>query len=197
MSLPRYPFFILLSAFFLAAFLYWSFPSTARPNQVLVFPEPRPLTAFQMGPSFSEKNLVGHWTFLFFGFTHCSDICPTTLRELKEVTQSLRTQYPELQVVFVSIDPEHDLATTLRHYVRAFDSHFTGLRGSNAETQQLQNQFGILVERNPEVAGEINHSNSLFLINPQGQWTAVFPYGLKAQEIQEHFQTIAESVRHV
>lgn len=197
MSLPRFPLFILLSSILLAALLYWSFPSKTHPNQVFVFREPRTVNSFQMGPAFSEKNFAKHWSFLFFGFTHCSDICPATLRELKEADLLLRARYPELQVVFVSIDPEHDDAAATRHYVSAFDSHFIGLRGTALETQKLQEQFAVLAEHDSLSPENINHSNSLFLINPQGQWVAVFPYGLHAKEIQDNFQTIVDKASHV
>lgn len=196
MSSSRFFLFILLSAILFALFMYWNFPSKTSETQVLVFPQPRNLNAFQVGTSFSEKNLAKHWTFLFFGFTHCSEVCPRTLHELKEVDHALRTRFPELQVVFVSIDPKRDHQAALHHYLASFDSHFIGLQGTEAETKHLQEQFGVVVEEDSQTPANINHSNSLFLINPEGQWIAVFPYGMSAQAIQDHFQTIFEQSNH-
>ncbi len=162
-------------------------------QRILVFSEPRQLTPFQLG-SFSQNQLLHHWTFLFFGFTHCNEVCPLTLTELKRAYALLKGRYPELQVIFVSIDPQRDRGSAVRRYVHSFNQDFIGLSGSSAQTQALQKRFGVVVEQS---SATLNHSSSLFLINPQGQWIALFPFGLSAQEIQAQFHAIAEQSSHV
>lgn len=165
--------------------------------QAIVFSPPRALQAFQLEhASFSQANLLHHWTFLFFGFTHCSEVCPTTLTELKEVYQNLQASQPDLQVIFITLDPERDRKTRLEHYVTAFHKNFVGLGGTTAELQKLEQQFGVIAEHDAPGSSSLNHTSSIFLINPEGQWIAVFPHGLRAKQIQDDFQTILEQSAH-
>jgi len=163
---------------------------------VTVFSQPHELHPFQFNPLlFSQKNLFHHWTFLFFGFTHCSDVCPATLSTLKEVYSNLHAQYPELQVVFVSIDPQEKMAD-LQPYLASFNKDFIGLRGTKEQVENLKQQFGVHAALDTH-SSTLSHTSSIFLINPQGQWLALFPYGLRSKQMQDQFKIIVENYSHV
>ncbi|HSW71013.1 MAG TPA: SCO family protein [Gammaproteobacteria bacterium] len=169
---------------------------TSNTAKVLVFSKPRELRPFQLNQNlFSQKNLSQHWTFLFFGFTHCSTVCPTTLTVLKEVYAHLHSYYPELQIVFVSIDPEREKTIDLQHYLASYNKDFIGLAGTKEQLENLKQQFGVYAE--PSHSFIWNHSSSLFLINPKGQWLALFPEGLHPKQIEEQFKIMEKNYSHV
>lgn len=177
-------------------------PETA----VTVFSEPRELKPFLLGGAsekkqntlFSQANFKNHWTFLFFGFTHCSEVCPATLTELNEAYQNLHALYPELQVVFISIDPEHEHGIELRRYAASFNKNFIGLSGTTEQLTNLKQQFGVIAERDETSSkSTLNHTSAIFLINPKGQWAALFPYGMRSKQIQTNFKTVIEKTPHV
>src|SRR3990167_8320035 len=118
-----------------------------------LFSTPRDIHPFQLithqNLSFSDKNLQGHWTFLFFGFTHCPHICPTTLSKMKQVYASLHTQYPSLQVVLVTVDPKRDTPETLDTYLSQFNPQFIGVTGNPKILNALEKQLGIFAARTP------------------------------------------------
>ncbi len=132
------------------------------------------------GRSFDNADLKGHWSLLFFGYTHCPDICPTTLSTLNQVLQSYqgsaKTDAP--QVVFVSVDPERDSPAKLRQYVEYFNPKFTGVTGHPDALDKLTRALGILHMRLPHSKNDhgylVDHSASILLIDPQGALTALF-----------------------
>lgn len=162
--------------------------------------EPRRLQPFslidqQLHP-FSEANLQGRWTFLFFGYTYCPDICPTTLAILKQVRGLLRQQ-PEdganVQVVFVSVDPERDTPALLRNYLQYFDPELIGVTGPMSEIDQLVAQVGAGYRKEPlQGAGQylISHTASVFLSNPLGQIVASFSPPLYPDKIVDLFREL-------
>lgn len=114
---------------------------------------------------FRGKALV-----VFFGFTHCPDICPTTLAEISAAVRSLGADAERVQVLFVTVDPERDTAEVLSRYVTAFDERFLGLYGDAAETQRVAREFKIYFERRK--AGDsytVDHSAQTYVIDPQGR----------------------------
>ena len=125
------------SGMLLARALFTSQDSTqlALAKATLLTP-PRPLPEFELidqdGSPFTQAQLRGHWSVLFFGFTHCPDVCPTTLGVLAKARQELSDLPDELQphVVLVSVDPKRDTPQQLASYVKFFDSSFTGVTGT-------------------------------------------------------------------
>src|SRR6266581_9554947 len=115
------------------------------PDQVItLFPDPKPLTAFALTDDknrvFDLASLKGKWSFLFFGFTHCPDVCPTTLAVLARARDNIARNTvgaEEIQFVFVSVDPDRDTARELRQYVEYFDTAFLGVTGDDAELANL------------------------------------------------------------
>src|SRR5687768_10880123 len=73
--------------------------------------------------AFNEQQLQNHWTLLFFGYTHCTDVCPRTLTQLNTIYNALISNYPNLQVIFISIDPAHEHARLVKSYAKSFNKH--------------------------------------------------------------------------
>lgn len=149
-------------------------------------PQPRPLAAFSLtdhlGASFGNQRLLGRPHLVFFGFTHCPDICPTTLALLAQITRAERA--PDFGTLFVTVDPARDDQDTLRRYVDAFDGRFTGLRGEDAALEPLLQTLGAArrVANTPDGGYMVDHSATLFYLDAQGRLAAVFtpPFSLPA-----------------
>ncbi|MBV9576224.1 MAG: SCO family protein, partial [Gammaproteobacteria bacterium] len=103
----------------------------------------------------------------------------------------LHAQYPNLQVVLISVDPERDTPTSIAHYTQSFHPDFIGVTGKIVELRKLQSQLGIFAARD-EAAGEqyqIQHTSSILLINPQGKWAGIFKFGMTPQELTQSVET--------
>jgi len=141
-------------------------------------PQPRSLTEFHLqdlgGREFTRDDLRGHPTLLFFGFTHCPDVCPTTLVTLAQLQRL--APLPGCRVVFVSIDPERDSTEALQVYLDAFSKEFIGLRGDRpALAPLLKSLNAIAVRENLPGGGyTMDHSATLYLLNDRAQLVAVF-----------------------
>ncbi len=107
---------------------------------------------------------------LFFGFTHCPDVCPTTLADMAGVMKSLGADADRVQMIFVTVDPERDTPEALAQYVRAFDPHFIALRGDLPATERVAKDFKIYFEKRKE--GDtytVDHSAQSYVFDPQGR----------------------------
>ncbi|RMG58242.1 MAG: SCO family protein [Gammaproteobacteria bacterium] len=146
---------------------------------------PRALPDFRLqdhnGQPFTPERLQGHWNLLFFGYTHCPDVCPTTLAMLRQAMQAYRElggNPDDWQVVFVSVDPQRDTLERLREYVRYFDPAFLGVTGDPEQLQRLALGVGVVYGRveNPKDPDNylVDHSASIIAIDPQGREAAVF-----------------------
>jgi protein SCO1 len=116
------------------------------------------------------EEFRGKAVVLFFGFTHCPDVCPTTLVEAAGAVKQLGADADKVQVLFVTVDPERDTAEVLAKYVTAFDPRFLGLRGDLAATQRVAKEFKIYFEKRK--TGEtysVDHSGQTYVIDPQGR----------------------------
>jgi protein SCO1/2 len=116
------------------------------------------------------EDFRGKAVVLFFGFTHCPDICPTTLAETAAAVKKLGADAERVQVLFVTVDPERDTAEALAKYVTAFDPRFLGLRGDAQATQRAAKEFKVFYEKRK--SGEsysMDHSGQSYVIDPQGR----------------------------
>lgn len=153
------------------------------PDTGILFPAPREIKPFELKTfhqqTFNQKNFYRHWTLLFFGFTHCSSICPTTLDMMNRAYTKLLPHYPQLQVVLISLDPERDTLESLASYTHSYNPQFIGATGNLQELRKLQSQFGVYSARDPSNNNyQLQHTASIMLINPQGKWAGLFNYGL-------------------
>jgi protein SCO1 len=116
------------------------------------------------------EDFRGKVVVLFFGFTHCPDVCPTTLAEISQAIKQLGADGERVQVLMVSVDPERDTPESLGKYVTAFDPRFLALRGDLAATKKVAGEFKIYFEK--AKTGDsytVNHSVQSYLIDPQGR----------------------------
>lgn len=163
-----------------------------------IYPEPRILSDFslldQTGEPFSRSDLQGHWNLVFFGFTHCPDICPLTMAELRQFYEGLDTDRLEKPRVFlVTVDPLRDNPATMAAYLENYHGDFIGLSGDPAAIAQLASELYVAYGEAPESAramshdhGDavaqddaaeenylIEHSGHIAVIDPQGNYVAV------------------------
>lgn len=124
------------------------------------------------GKSRRLEDFRGKVVVLFFGFTHCPDVCPTTLADMAQAMRALGADADRVQVLFVSVDPERDTQDALAKYVPAFDARFLGLRGDLEATRRVAKEFKVYFEKRPgKTPGEysIDHSAQSYVIDPEGR----------------------------
>ncbi|MBL1276197.1 MAG: SCO family protein [Ectothiorhodospiraceae bacterium] len=163
-------------------------------------PVPRPLTLFQLTAHdlkpLDNARLKGKWTLLFFGYTHCPDVCPTTLTELAQTVRLLEPAVlAETQFVFVSVDPRRDSPASLADYVTYFDERFIGATGSIDELAVLVRQLDSKFALGTDLAGEpiVNHSSAMLLIDPQVRYYARLKAPHYSEEIQAQYLALRKA----
>lgn len=145
------------------------------PNNITTYPNPKTLSDFQLtdhqGNSFSLIDFKNKWSIVFFGFTFCPDICPTTLAELAQIADKLSEEsLQNIQFIFVSVDPERDTIVKLAEYVPFFHSDFLGVTAQEPELKNFAFDLGAVYMKVPEGDSyQMSHSSSIFVINPEGQ----------------------------
>ncbi|MDO9238182.1 MAG: SCO family protein [Aquabacterium sp.] len=125
-------------------------------------------------------DFKGKVVFVFFGFTQCPDVCPTTVAELAQVKKKLGVDGDRLQGVFVTIDPERDSAAVLKAYLQGMDPSFVGLRGTLAETEATAREFKVFYQKVPTKNGgyTMDHTAGAFVFDPDGQIRLFVRYGM-------------------
>ena len=135
----------------------------------------------------------GKFLLVFFGFTSCPDVCPTTLAEVAQVMDDLGSDAGSVQPIFISIDPERDMRLGLADYTKAFHPMILGLAGSEAETQSAAASFKIFYAREADTSSPggytMAHSPGLYLLSPDGAWLRQFTYGTPAADILSDLQS--------
>ena len=184
---------MLLAAVLLSA---CSPPEPPQLKQATLLPSAKAVADFQLtdhnGKPFTRENLKGKWSFAFFGYTHCPDVCPTSLAMLAQVMRILEkddTLDALPQTVFFSVDPERDTPELLEKYLPYFHPDFIGVTGDPQHVLLLTRQLGIMYGKAPGDNADnylVDHSASIILFNPDGNFLALFgiPHdpGLIAQE---------------
>ena len=166
------------------ALLACSPPQAPQLQQGTLLPSAKPIAGFNLindkGEAFTLDSLKGHWTFAFFGYTHCPDVCPTSLGMLGQVMRELKNSGRLDSMprgVFFSVDPQRDTPETLARYVSYFHPEFVGVTGDPAEIQSLTRQLGILYMRTEGGDNDdylIDHSAGIILFDPDGKFRALF-----------------------
>lgn len=154
----------------------------------VVFDPPRAVPEFQLvrdnGEAFTREDLSGRWNLVFFGYTHCPDICPTTLSMLDQLSRRLGDAAPEID--FVSLDPMRDTPDVLKAYLRAFNPHFVGITGAQSAIDAFAQGMGIAYEYSPGPSADsyqLTHSAALLLIDPHGHVAALFSPPFRARDL--------------
>jgi protein SCO1/2 len=166
-------------------------------------PEARQIAPFALqdlaGRNFDNAALRGRPHLLFFGFTYCPDVCPTTLATLREVYQARgSTELADLGVLFVSVDPERDTAANLRQYLNAFSHEFEGLRSDDpAALKPLLTSLGAIAVREtlPDGSYTMDHTAAVYLLDRSGHYRAVFTPPFTAQRLSADLQRVAAARR--
>ena len=183
---------------------YWTVWQTRNPPSasdlppaLTAFTERRPLAEFALVDDakgvFDLGSLDARWSFLFFGFMYCPDICPTTLYDMSRVKRDILAMGVEtetLQFVFISVDPARDKALQLQRYVQYFDPEFVSATGSVGQLTNLTRQLGAPFRAEPETAAnvyEVTHSSAIYLVDPAGQYAGIISPPLVPSEIAGEF----------
>lgn len=152
-----------------------------RENGAVLLDTPRKFSDFELldhsGQAFNAVNLIGKWTLLFFGFTHCPDICPTTMAAAAKMYEGLEPEDKEqLQVVLISLDPERDTTEKLSQYVPYFNPDFIGATGNQYVLLKLATELNVAFNKVQLEGGDytIDHGANMVLINPYGHYHGFF-----------------------
>jgi len=133
----------------------------------------------QNGKALSDQDLRGHPFLVFFGFTHCPDVCPTTLFEVSEILRKLGPDADRTRAVFITVDPERDTPAVMKDYLSSFDPHLSGLSGDPAEIARVAKKYRVYYKRVPLDGGEytMDHTAIVYLMDKDGRF--VSPFSLK------------------
>ena len=133
----------------------------------------------QTGQAVSERDLKGKPTLIFFGFTHCPDVCPTSLFEISEVLKAMGSDADKVNAWFVSVDPERDTAATMKDYLSSFDPHLKGLTGDPADVAKVLSAYRVYARKVPLKDGDytMDHTALVYLMDRDGKFVA--PFNLK------------------
>ena len=134
----------------------------------------------------SEQN--GKITLLFFGYTNCPDVCPTTLAEFKQVSENLGDEAQDVQFVMVTADPERDTPERMGEFVSFFNPSFMGLSGERSELEKVYKDFSVFIEKqeSSSAAGYlVSHTSSVFVLDKETNLRITFPYGTSANEMTD------------
>ncbi|GAB1265413.1 SCO family protein [Aurantivibrio infirmus] len=169
-------------------------------NGAITFEEPTKLKEFELlshtGEVINQDNFKGHWTVLFFGFTHCAGYCPTTLALLNNFYGQLEDDIREkTEIVMVTVDPARDSADVLAAYVPKFNPEFVGLTGEFLTIKLLANSLHVPLQKQA-MQGEnyhVQHGEQLILINPKGEFHGFFKADFTLARLKATYQSIVIS----
>ncbi len=137
----------------------------------------------QQGATLSDADLKGKPFAVFFGFTHCPEVCPTTLTEMTEALKQLGPEADNLKVLFISVDPTRDTPDYLSLYLQSFDPRIVGLTGTEDEIAAVGKEYRAFWEKVPLDNGDytMNHTATIFLMDANGRFTGTIAYGEEMQ----------------
>ena len=149
----------------------------------------------QKNKPFTRDDLLGHPHILYFGFTLCPDLCPTTLFLLASVVQKLGTEAAPLKVVFVSVDPEHDTVAVMKDYVSAFDANFIGLTGTPEAVAAAAKAYRIYYRKVELDDGDytIDHTAAAMLFNADGSYADFIAYDETEASAREKIEQLLKA----
>ena len=138
------------------------------------------------GKEFRLSEQTGKVVLIFFGFTHCTDICPTTLARYREIYDRLGDQSESVRFVYITVDPERDTPEIMDGYTKGFNPDFIGLSGTEVDLLPIYQYYGVFREKQEILSAsdyEMNHTSVTFVIDKQGKWRLTFPYELGVDEM--------------
>ena len=158
--------------------MFWAMGGVSKVAQPAVIGGPFALTD-QNGKTVTDKSLKGKPTLIFFGYTHCPDVCPTSLFEISEVLRAMGKDADKVNAYFISVDPERDTPSTMMDYLSSFDPHLEGLSGDPAETTKVLTSYRVYAKKVPTKDGDytMDHTALIYLMDRDGRF--VSPFNLK------------------
>ena len=160
-------------------------------------PVPNFVLEDQNGQAFSNNNLKGKWSILFFGFTHCPDVCPTTLNILQQAYSRLGNLQKDVQVILVSVDPERDTQQQRKDYIEYFNPDFIALGGTSEDILSLTKSMYIHYQKNVEQDDPenylVDHSAAILVISPEGRRHAQITPPILPGAIAQDLTTMIEA----
>lgn len=156
------------------------------------FPKPLTLTD-HLGKKRTMQDFAGKVVVLFFGYTHCPDVCPTTMSDLKNTMKLLGEKSNQVQVLFVTVDPQRDTQAILAQFVPSFDKRFIGLWGSLQETAETMGNFKIYyskVEGKSKDDYTIDHSSGMYVFDKSGKIRLYMGYGEKPADMASDIEKL-------
>ncbi len=138
------------------------------------------------GGDYRLDSRTGKFILIFFGYTHCPDVCPTTLYEMKEIKARLKDKAENIEFVFITVDPERDTQDQLKRYLSSFDESFFGLTGSTGQLEMVWKDYGVyreIQETDNSLGYLVDHTSRLYLINSQGELMMTYLYETTLDEI--------------
>ena len=138
----------------------------------------------QTGATVTADELRGKPTLLFFGYTHCPDICPTTLFDMSEVLKAMGKEADQVNAYFVSVDPERDTPAVMKDYLSSFDPHLKALTGDPAAVAKMLTEYRVYAKKIPGKDGDytMDHSAMVYLMDRQGRFVAPFKLDRKPEQ---------------
>ncbi len=144
------------------------------------------------GALVTPANFSGKWSLLFFGFTRCPDVCPTTLIDMGQLLERMGPQAEKIQPVFISVDPEWDTQERMADYMENFDPRIIGLTGSMDQVREAAKNYSVFF-RKIALEGDgytIDHSAALYLLNPDGAYVRPYSWQDGAEELAEKLSAV-------
>jgi len=141
---------------------------------------------------FTDANLKGKWQLVFFGYTHCPDVCPTTLNDLSLALDQLGDKKSQVGIVFISVDPERDTPAVLKSYVGSFGGPVEALTGSPDAVAQAAKDYKVYYAKHPRSDGgyDMDHSALIYIMDPQGRFTATFTPDDQPEKMAERLKKL-------
>jgi protein SCO1/2 len=140
------------------------------------------------GHGVTEQALLGRWTLIYFGYTHCPDACPTTLSAIGGALDKLSPAARKaIRVLFITVDPGRDTPAVVGPYAKAFGPEFSGLTGSGAELSKVEQEFRVYAQRHDLKGGDyaMDHSSIIYVMGPDGQFAGLLDDSLSAADMAQ------------
>ena len=130
----------------------------------------------QGGHTYTDRDLRGHWSLLYFGYTHCPDVCPITLSLIADTMDRLGAKASRVQPVFVTVDPARDTPKVMKQYVASFGKTFIGLTGSETQMTPMLKEYRVYAKKRPLANGDygMDHSSVIYLMDPEGKFAGTY-----------------------
>lgn len=151
----------------------------------------------QRGKLVTDRNFLGKPMLVFFGFTLCPDVCPTTLMEMTQRLKELGTDADQLNVLFVTVDPLRDTPEQLALYLSSFDPRIIGLSGEENEISALMTKYRVYARKVPLADGgyTMDHTATVYMMNPKGQFVGVISYGEPENSVRPKIKRLLDDAK--